>query len=182
MTPEVYRAFARYNRWMNDKVYASAARLSDAERKLDRGAFFGSIHNVLNHILVGDRIWIGRLTGRVPEPGYIGVDGIQSLNQEIASDIDELRRERERTDTAIDCWAATLTAEGLVGTLHYVRKGEAYEMPLWWAATQLFNHQTHHRGQVTTLLFQAGQDPGATDFFWMLSEEARSSRQGDKAP
>src|SRR5262245_6793058 len=79
MTPEVSRAFARYNRWMNAKVFDAAARLSDEERKRDRGAFFGSIHNVMNHILVGDRIWLGRLTGRVPDPDCIGVDGIKSL-------------------------------------------------------------------------------------------------------
>ena len=88
VTPDVCRAFARYNRWMNAKVYDAAARLSDEERKRDRGAFFGSIHNVLNHLLVADRIWLGRLTGRVPEPGFIGVDGIKTLDQELASDFD----------------------------------------------------------------------------------------------
>ena len=94
---------------MNRKVYASAARLSDDERKRDRGAFFGSIHNVLSHILVADRIWLGRLAGRVPEPGFVGVDGIKTLDHVIASDFDELCRERERTDVAIDTWASTLS-------------------------------------------------------------------------
>jgi uncharacterized damage-inducible protein DinB len=175
MTPEVCRAFARYNRWMNGKVYAAAARLSDEERKRDRGAFFGSIHNVMNHLLVADRIWLGRIAGRVPEPGMIGVDGIQALDQEIAADFDELRRERARTDAAIDAWTETLTADRLAGTLRFVRKGETREVPAWWVATQLFNHQTHHRGQLTTLLFQAGQDPGSTDVFAMLSEEAQAA-------
>jgi len=175
MTPEACRAFARYNRWMNGKVYAGAARLSDEERKHDRGAFFGSIHNVMNHLLVADRIWLGRLTGRVPEPGFIGVDGIKALDQELAADFDELRRERARTDAAIDEWTETVTADRLAGTLRWVRKGEARDVPVWWAVTQLFNHQTHHRGQITTLLFQAGQDPGATDILAMLTEEAQPS-------
>jgi len=181
MTPEVCRAFARYNRWMNDKVYASVARLTDEDRKRDRGAFFRSIHNVLNHILVADRIWLGRLAGRVPEPGCIGVDGIKSLDQEIASDFDELRRERDRTDTVIDAWVETVTADTLAGTLRFVRKGESRDVPLWWAVTQLFNHQTHHRGQITNLLFQAGQDPGSTDLFAMLGEEAAGSGPGGQA-
>jgi uncharacterized damage-inducible protein DinB len=172
MTPEVCRAYARYNRWMNGKVYAAAARLTDEERKRDRGAFFGSIHNVMNHILVADRIWLGRLAGRVPEAGFIGVDGIKSLDQEIASDFDELRRERDLTDAAIDARADTFTAESLAGTLRFLFKGAPREVPLWWVVTQLFNHQTHHRGQITTLLFQAGQDPGPTDMFAMLNEEA----------
>lgn len=174
MTPDVCRAFARYNRWMNGKIYGAAARLGDEERKRDRGAFFGSIHGVLNHLLVADRIWLGRLAGRAPEPGFIGIDGIKTLDQELASDFEELRRERETTDTAIDAWAATLTSERLTGTFRMVRKGEPREFPLWWAVTQLFNHQTHHRGQITNLLFQAGQDPGNTDLFAMLSEEAQA--------
>jgi len=175
MTPDLCRAFARYNRWMNGKVYASAASLTDEERKRDRGAFFGSIHNVMNHILVADRIWLGRLAGRVPEPGFIGVDGIKQLDQEIAADFDELCRERDRTDGAIDAWTETVTAASLAGTFTMVRKGVPRDLPRWWAVTQLFNHQTHHRGQITTLLFQAGLDPGATDMFAMLNEEARTS-------
>jgi uncharacterized damage-inducible protein DinB len=176
MTPEVCRAFARYNRWMNGKIYSAAARLADEERKRDRGAFFGSIHNVMNHILVADRIWLGRVTGRTPEPGFIGVDGVKTLDQEIASDFDQLRREREKTDAAIDAWAETLTSEVLAGTFRMVRKGEARELPMWWAVTQLFNHDTHHRGQLTTLLFQAGLDPGSTDLFAMLLEESATTR------
>ncbi|WXB17557.1 DinB family protein [Pendulispora albinea] len=166
---------------MNDKVYASAARLTDEERKRDRGAFFGSIHNVLNHILVADRIWLGRLAGRVPEPGYIGVDGIKTLDQEIASDFDELRREREQTDGRIDAWAETVTADTLAGILRMGRKGRSREVPVWWVVMQLFNHQTHHRGQITNLLFQAGQDPGSTDVFTLLTQEAASSGSGGRA-
>jgi uncharacterized damage-inducible protein DinB len=169
MTPEVCRAYARYNRWMNDKVYATAARLSDEERKLDRGAFFGSIHNVMNHILVADRIWLGRLHGQVPKAGFMA-DGIKSLDQELASDFAELRRQRQQTDEAIETWANTI--DSLDGTLQMFRKGAWTEVPLWWVVSHLFNHQTHHRGQITTLLFQAGHDPGATDLFAMLNEEA----------
>jgi uncharacterized damage-inducible protein DinB len=173
MTPELCRAFARYNRWMNEKIYTAAARLSDVEQKRDRGAFFGSIHNVMNHILVGDRIWLGRLTGHVPEPGSIGPDGIKQLDHQLAANFEDLWRERNTTDTAIDALVTTLTSDSLAGSLTLVRKGESREIPRWWAVTQLFNHQTHHRGQITTLLFQAGQDPGGTDLFAMLDEEAQ---------
>jgi uncharacterized damage-inducible protein DinB len=176
MTPEVCRAYARYNRWMNQKVYDAAARLSDEERKRDRGAFFGSIHNVMNHILVADRIWHGRMTGRAPKPGDIGADGIKSLDQEISADFAQLRRERDETDDAIDALAARWSSEDLAGPLRMVRRGTVTEVPLWWAVTQLFNHQTHHRGQITTLLFQAGQDPGVTDMFAMLNEAAKQTR------
>jgi len=175
MLLDQFQAFARYNRWMNAKVYDAAAKLSDEERKRDRHAFFRSIHGTMNHILVGDRVWLGRLAGRVPEPGFMGVDGIKSLDQELAADFDELRREREKTDNAIDAWVSTVTADSFTQTIRFVRRGTPQEVPMWWIASQVFNHQTHHRGQITTMLSQAGHDPGSTDIFAMLMEE--SARQ-----
>jgi len=72
---------------------------------------------------------------------------------------------REATDEAIERWADSLTAEQVPGTFRYSNsKGQPREHAAWIAITHLFNHQAHHRGQVTTLLFQAGHDPGVTDF------------------
>lgn len=110
----------------------------------------------------------------MPEPGFIG-DGIKTLDQEIAADFAELRRQRDLTDAAIDTWVATVTAAALAEPIRMVRRGAMIEVPLWWAVTQLFNHQTHHRGQITALLFQAGHDPGVTDLFAMLTEERSSA-------
>lgn len=172
MTPEAARAFARYNRWMNTKVYDAASRLTDEERKRDRSAFFRSIHGVLNHILLGDRVWLGRFLGRVPPAGFMA-EGIKSLDQELESDFAELRRQRDVTDGELETFVNSLTAEALKSELHFVRRGEKASAPMWWVVTQVFNHQTHHRGQVTTLLFQAGQDPGVTDIFAFLNEQPR---------
>jgi uncharacterized damage-inducible protein DinB len=168
MTPEYALVLARYNRWMNDKLYAVAEKLTDAERKQDRGAFFGSIHRTLNHLLLADRVWLGRLTGAVLKEGEMGPGGIRSLDQQLYEDFDELRRERARTDDEIDAFVAALTQDKLTGNLRYLRRGVVNEFPLWHAVAQLFNHQTHHRGQVTTLLMQAGLDPGVTDLVAML--------------
>lgn len=168
MTPEYARVMARYNRWMNDKLYAVASTLTDAERKQDRGAFFGSIHRTLNHLLLADRVWLGRFTGAKLEEGEMGPGGIRSLDQELYVDFEELRRERAKTDDAIDAFVATLTDEKLAGHLRYLRRGVVNEFPLWHAFAHFFNHQTHHRGQVTTLLMQAGHDPGVTDLIAML--------------
>ena len=168
MTPESARVMARYNRWMNDKLYAVAAKLTDAERKQDRGAFFGSIHRTLNHLLLADRVWLGRFTGAALEDGEMGPGGIKSLDQELYADFEELRRERATADDEIDAFVATLTDEKLAANLRYLRRGSVNEFPLWHAVAHLFNHQTHHRGQVTTLLMQAGHDPGVTDLVAML--------------
>ncbi|WP_146656134.1 DinB family protein [Labilithrix luteola] len=165
---EYVRVMARYNRWMNDKLYAVAEKLTDAERKQDRGAFFGSIHRTFNHLLLGDRVWLGRFTGLTLPKGELGPGGIRTLDQELYADFDELRRERAKTDHDIDAFVATLTEEGLAGNLRYTRSGVVKEVPLWHVLSHLFNHQTHHRGQVTTLLMQAGHDPGVTDLVAML--------------
>jgi uncharacterized damage-inducible protein DinB len=168
MTPELAREMARYNRWMNDKLFAVAEKLDDAERKRDRGAFFGSIHRTLNHLLLADRVWLARFTGAALSDGEIGPGGIRSLDQELYADFDALRRERRASDDEIDAFVATLTADELARNLRYVRRGSVNELPLWHAVAHLFNHQTHHRGQVTTLLMQAGHDPGVTDLVAML--------------
>src|SRR6185436_20243293 len=159
-----YQDLARYNRWMNDRLYTVCAALPDDERKRDRGAFFHSIHGSLNHLLLTDRAWLGRLT-RDPrqaesldaEDRPIPFSG--RLDQELYADFDHLRRERERADMAIETWVAGLDSEQLATPVRYrTTAGVPYEHPLWWAVSHLFNHQTHHRGQVTTILSQLGRD------------------------
>lgn len=168
MTPDYARVMARYNRWMNEKLYAVADKLTDEDRKKDRGAFFGSIHRTLNHLLLADRVWLGRFNEVKLEEGEFGPGGIRTLDQELYSDFEELRRERAKTDDEIDAYVATLTAEKLAGNLRFLRRGAVNEFPLWHAVAHVFNHQTHHRGQVTTLLMQTGHDPGSTDLIAML--------------
>lgn len=173
MNLEWTSALARYNRWMNDKLYALAAGLGDEARKRDVGAFFKSIHGTFNHLLLADRVWLGRFTGATLPDGDLGPGGIRSLDQELYADFEELRRERVRTDDEVSAWVATLTDEALAAPLVYMRRGQRLEVPLWWAVSHVFNHQTHHRGQITTVFTQLGHDPGATDLFAMLVGERR---------
>ena len=106
----------------------------------------------------------------------MGPGGIRSLDQELYFDFEDLRRERALTDDELSAWVSGLTHEQLAAPLVYTRRGQKqkhkHKPPLWWAVAQLFNHQTHHRGQITTLLTQQGCDPGVTDLFAMLREEA----------
>lgn len=176
MTPEWLGALARYNRWMNDKLYGLAAALSDEARKRDAGAFFKSIHGTFNHILLADRVWLARFTGVTVADDFIGPGGIRYLDQELYVDFDELRSERALTDDELSAWVSGLTDERLGSTLVYSRRGSKQESPLWWAVAHLFNHQTHHRGQITTLLNQQGCDPGVTDLFAMLRDEQQRPR------
>ena len=158
---ELFRTLARYNRWMNERLYAVCAEMPDDGRKQDRGAFFKSVHGILNHLLLADRIWLGRFTNAPFK--------VSSLGQELYSDFDQLRRERAKTDAEIEAWVAALTDDALSATLRYtsIVNPEEREMPLWFTALHFFNHQTHHRGQLTTLLSQAGYDTGVTDLMWL---------------
>jgi uncharacterized damage-inducible protein DinB len=161
ISPEYCQLMARYNRWMNERLYALLSELSDDERKTDRGAFFGSMHGTLNHLLWGDRMWLGRF---IDEPC-----GHPAFGADMYAEFSELAREREITDRRMLDWAGGVSPEWLGGTLSYVSKvdGRGREMPRAVAVLQLFNHGTHHRGQLTTLIKQAGRDPGVTDLPWL---------------
>lgn len=157
ISPQHATTMAAYNRWMNDRLYEFCTAILDAERKRDVGVFFKSIHGTLNHLLLADRVWMGRFLGQP--------FAVTSLAQELYADFTELRAERVKTDTAISNWVAALTPADLAGDLSYISlvNPAPRRYPPWFALTQLFNHQTHHRGQLTTLLFQGGIDPGVTD-------------------
>ena len=160
---------ARYNRWMNERLYRVCGEVPDSERKQDRGAFFRSIHGTLNHLLLGDRIWMGRFKGHPFE--------VRSLDQELYGDFEELRREREETDGEILDWVAGLSAAELAAPFSFrsiVQAGE-HVYPLWVLVVHFFNHQTHHRGQLTALLAQVGCDYGVTDLISLPGARLRSS-------
>ena len=164
--PDTFQTMARYNRWMNGNLYAACEPLPDAERKRDLGAFFRSVHGTLNHLLLADRVWMGRFTGP-PFP-------IQSLDQELFADYGELRRERERTDADIEAYVSTLTPEALDAPLAFTSvSGREFAFTLGHCLLHLFNHQTHHRGQVTALLHQLGGDSGVTDLLLLPGAELR---------
>ena len=146
ITADYARTMARYNLWMNETLYAAAARLSDAERKRDLGAFFKSLHGTLNHLLVGDRIWMRRFTGVGEQP--------PSLDAILNDDFAALRAARRSEDTLISRYIARLSESDLNGTLRYrtvVRPVDIVQ-PLAPALDHFFNHQTHHRGQAHALL------------------------------
>ena len=152
---------SRYNRWMNQQLFEVCDRIPDAERKRDMGAFFRSIHGTFNHLLLGDRLWMGRLT----DQPFV----ITSLAQELYTDYEQLRRQREREDRRISNWLAELSEQDLDRVVSYIsavdkqpRRFRTEDILL-----HLFHHQTHHRGQITTLISQLGYDFGETDLLFM---------------
>lgn len=171
---ENYQFLARYNRWFNQRLFAACQQLPDAERKRDRGAFFGSIHKTLNHVVWGDRMWLRRFASQGVDIAGLGGDVLDlppgaRYETVLYDDWAILRAKRDELDSAIEAWVGLMPASFPRRTMRYSNmKGVQREHPAWQALTHFFNHQTHHRGQVTTLLAQAGIDPGTTDLIALV--------------
>jgi len=141
-----YTMFAGYNAWCNERLYAAAAAVSDADYRADRGAFFKSLHGTLNHLLVGDRIWMHRFTGAGELP--------KSLDATLYEDFDSLRKARRALDADISRYIGGLSDANLAGVIRYrtFSNPADIEQVLAPALDHFFNHQTHHRGQAHALL------------------------------
>lgn len=151
-----FQMLARYNALANSRVYDTCAKLSDTERKKTRQAFFKSIHGTLNHIMVGDRIWMTRFEG-----GKIQSTGLDAILYE---DFEELTAARILEDARIEAFASGLTEEFLAGNLQYRNnQGLIYTDPINLLLPHFFNHQTHHRGQIHDMLTQTDIAPPVLD-------------------
>lgn len=143
-----FQMMAQYNRWANTRLYKAVSVVAEADYFADRKAFFGSLHGTLNHLLVGDRIWMQRFTGQGEAPS--------ALDALLFSDFVSLRKARDIEDARIQRFADALTPEQLAGSFRYttVMRPQTVEQPLASALMHFFNHQTHHRGQAHCLLTQ----------------------------
>ena len=159
-----FAMLAAYNAWANERVYAAAGTLSDAEYRADRGAFFKSVHGTLNHLLVTDRIWMRRLTGAGDAP--------TRLDAILFDDLDALHAARRAEDERIVRFVNELDGEALAGKIRYrtITNPVEIEQPLASALTHLFNHQTHHRGQVHCLLTGLKGDAPSLDLILFQRE------------
>lgn len=175
MTPQIAVLMAEYNRWINERMFEAAASLDATELSADKGAFFGSILGTLNHIVVADTIWLHRFATH--PLGFAKLEGLAefprpaSLSQVIAADLAGLRQHRARLDGLIEEWVAELTPEHLAADLVYGNMAGSVQRRSFAALLQhFFNHQTHHRGQVSTLLSQSGVDVGVTDLLAVIPQ------------
>ena len=148
---------AHYNAWANRRLYDAAAVLSDAEYRANRGAFFKSMHGTLNHLLVGDRIWMRRFTGEGEAP--------TRLDAILYEDFAELRRMREAEDARILRFVAGLDETDLAGRFRRrtTSRPVEIEQPLAPALAHFYNHRTRHGGQAHGLLTGFGRDAPSLD-------------------
>ena len=168
---------AAYNKWMNAKMYEAAGRLPIGEFEARRGAFFGSLAGTLNHLVLADTIWLQRFAAHPVR--FEMLDAVRalpaptSLAEATAPSIERLLEQRQLLDAVITSWVGELREEHLDQTLHYSRmNGEHHAKRFGSVISHFFNHQTHHRGQASTLLFQAGVDIGSTDLLVLIPDAA----------
>ncbi len=163
--PNYFIQFARYNRWANARLYAACAALPEQAYREDRGAFFGSIHGTLSHLVWGDQQWMSRFAPALVEkpPPLVR----QSPGNYPAWE--DLKARRRAGDATILRWVDALEPAWLAGTLTWysgLAKADVTK-PVWVLVTHFFNHQTHHRGQVHAMLTAAGAMPDDTDLMLM---------------
>ena len=172
---EYLQRMACYNEWANKRLFEKVAQLPAEAIAEDRGAFFGSILGTLNHIFVADILWLSRFgacEACVPLYPLSIIPPPTSLRDILFPEISDFIAGRERLDELIVDFGKMLTPELLHERIRYRNMaGEEHEGLLGPLVQHMFNHQTHHRGQVTNMLFQAGIDPGAFDMLVMMMEE-----------
>ena len=174
-----FKLLANYNNRMNQKICDSIKVLSDQDLWADKGAFFGSILGTLNHLMVGDLIWLTRFNQHPNYPnGFTALQGLArfekpfQLTQKLCHSQTDYIGKRLTLDKIIIDLIEELTEEDLSRTLTYTNtKGIRFNKPFSQLLLHLFNHQTHHRGQVTTLLNQLGIDIGETDLLMLIDDD-----------
>src|SRR5690242_12296800 len=141
ITPAYVRTMAAYNAEMNRRLYRAAARLSDTERRQPRGAFWGSIHGTLNHLLWGDQQWMSRFDNW-PRP-EIPIKQSAGLIDDFAT----LSSAREEADAKISSWAAKVDETGMAEDLVWFSGAANREIraPKGFLISHFFNHQTQDR-------------------------------------
>lgn len=165
---ENMQLMASYNQWMNQAVYKAVGELSYADLVEDKGAFFGSVLGTLNHNLAADIIWLKRFADHFIELSSLdlvrALERPAELNTQLFDDLLLLQRKRFELDKQIITMMDEVTDEMLASALVYKNmKGIDHSQRFGFTLQHFFNHQTHHRGQITTLLSQMGIDVGITD-------------------
>lgn len=170
-----FELLANYNQWMNKNLYQAASSLSSTQLSENKGAFFGSVLATLNHILVGDTIWLKRFANH--PAAFLSLDYVRKLQEPAAlseviyADFEALRHAREVLDDVIIQFSLEATNTDYNHFLEYQNTtGREFKDNFAYLVQHFYNHQTHHRGQVTTLLNQAGVDCGVTDMLVKIRE------------
>lgn len=162
--PGYVRTMAAYNATMNTRLYDAAARLPDAVRRADRGAFWKSLHGTLSHLVWADHIWMARFDG------WEKTAVVQQDSGDMFASFEEMHAARQDADVRIKDWASRVSDAWTEGNITWKSgtTGMEMTMPAGYLVMHFFNHQTHHRGQAHALITAAGEKTGDTDLLGMV--------------
>ncbi|MHC1551663.1 DinB family protein [Phyllobacterium sp. K27] len=161
---EHFLRLARYNKWANKQIYDAAALLDEEDYFADRRAYFKSMHGTLNHLLAVDKLWFGRFTG--------DLYALPSYDVILHDDLGSLHAARNIFDERITDVIEAMKQVDITAPFHWIMlNGEPCTSTLDRCLTQIFNHQTHHRGQAHTLLSQLTGDAPPVDFFFCMNDD-----------
>ena len=170
---------AEYNQLMNQRIFEASRNLSSIILNEDKGAFFKSIIKTLNHIMIGDILWLKRFMKH--PTNYTSLKEMkrfltaEKLDQILFDDISLFYKERKKLDRIIVEFCNELKEEDIDNTLDYVNfKKEEHCKKFGYLILHVFLHQIHHRGQVTTLLSQENIDFGETDLPEIVPDEKQA--------
>jgi uncharacterized damage-inducible protein DinB len=160
-----FARFAAYNRWANQRLFTAAGLLSDTQYRQDCAVAFSSMQGTLNHILVGDTVWMSRFQQTEHK-----VSGLDALLHE---DHSELTSAREQMDQRIIDYVAALDPASLNSDFTYspVTLPDPVILKLNIALSHLFNHQTHHRGQAHAILTRLSSEAPPLDLIYFQIEQ-----------
>jgi uncharacterized damage-inducible protein DinB len=167
---------SQYNQWMNQKIYQVAQQLGNDKIQQNQGAFFNSLFGTLNHIYVADIIWLRRFAQHTKK--YSSLNQLPELfsytilNQTVTNQIETLNQLRQELDKIIINWCQEIDSQDLEDNLSYTdTQGNYYQKNFGQLIHHFFNHQTHHRGQASTLISQQELDVGVTDLLKIIPEQ-----------
>ena len=176
-----FELMAHYNRRLNEQVYGAASGLDNTTLCKDLGAYFNSILGTLNHIMVGDLLWLNRFAKHsdlfVSLSKLNSYESPTSLDEILYQDFNRLRHVRAEIDQIIITWATSeAQQDDYMRAFKYTNsKGISSTRNFGEVVSHFYNHQTHHRGQVSTLLSQLGYDIGVTDFLIDIPDDDSAS-------
>lgn len=156
-----FLTLANYHRWAYKRLADCLRPLDDENYRADHGLFFKSIHRTLNHLLLVDRLWFARFHGRTL--------ATTDLAEELVKERDRLVRELDDQARHIIEFVTHLPEERLQENLRYRNtKGEELEFAFAPLLAHVFNHGTHHRGQISAAMTRLGLDAPVLDVPYFL--------------
>lgn len=161
---DYFVTLGRYHIWAGQQLLESLGPISDMDYHADQGLFFRSIHRTLNHLLLVDLLWHGRLTGKP--------FAVSSLDQELVKERARLAEELLRQAEVLRDLVSGLDESRIGAVNAYVdTEGRRRESPLALQLAHAFNHATHHRGQITAVVTRLGHESPVLDLPYFLAEE-----------